>query len=64
MILSEKELSKFKLEWLEITTLLKNKLPDNKDYALTCTDLSYQSGELLAEFPKYRKRSRKHGYQY
>lgn len=62
MILSEKELLQFKLEWLTITTLIKNKLPDNVDYALTCTDLSYSSGELLAEFPKYSKRSRKHGY--
>ena len=62
MILSEKELLQFKLEWLTITTLIKNNLPDDVDYALTCTDLSYSSGELLAEFPKYSKRSKKHGY--
>ena len=62
MILSEKELLHFKSEWLTITTLIKNNLPDNKDYALTCADLSYSSGELLAEFPKYLKRSKKHGY--
>ena len=41
MILSEKEFLKFKLEWLEITTLIQKNLPDDKDYALTCTDLSY-----------------------
>ena len=61
MVLTEKELLQFKLEWLEITTLIKNNLPDNVDYALTCEDLAYGVGEMLYEFPHYAKRRIKNG---
>lgn len=61
MNMSKREYLKFKRDWLEITHLIKTNLPDDKDYALTCIDLSYGVGEMLYEFPHYAKRRIKNG---